>query len=198
MALTGDTAADKRTLRRELLSVRRGIASDVVAAASLAVVARLRTLPELAAPCTVLLHAADPDEIALDALVDDPPPGWRVLLPRVEGDDIAVVPHPPGAALVTGYRGIREPTGTPVDPSEVDVVVVPGVAFTPTGARLGRGAGMYDRLLPRTRGALRIGVCLEAFVRDGLPIEPHDAHVDVLVTDASVRRRTDPAGAPPA
>ena len=200
---SGDTSDEKRALRRELLALRRGLAVDVVAEGSDAIVAHLRVLPELAVPApagplSVLLYAADPDEVMLDRLIGDPPDGWRILLPRVEAGDIVVVPHPPGTPLARGTLGIREPVGAAIDPAEVDVVVVPGVAFTPEGARLGRGAGMYDRLLPRTGGALRIGVCLETFVRDRLPVEPHDAGVDMLVTDASVRRRTDPEGAPPA
>jgi 5-formyltetrahydrofolate cyclo-ligase len=185
----------KHVLRRALLDVRRALPHDVVAAASARIVATLRTLPELAGAGTVLLYAADPDEVDLDALVERAPTGWRVLLPRVEDGEVVAVPHAPGTPLTVGHRGIREPAGTPVDGSAVDAVVVPGVAFSPSGERLGRGAGMYDRLLPRLERAVRVGVCLERFVRTDLPVEPHDAAVDVVVTDASVRRRADTSGA---
>ena len=50
---------------------------------------------------------------------------------------------------------------------------------------------MYDRFLAGLTGAVRVGVCMEAFVVGDLPLEPHDVAVDVLVTDASVRRRPD-------
>ena len=188
----------KRALRRALLAERRDLARDDVAAASRAVVTALRGLPELAGRRTVLLYAADPDEVDLDALIATPPEGWHVLLPRVDDGGIVAVPHGPDAPLVVGHRGIREPAGAPVEPGTVDVVIVPGVAFTPDGGRLGRGAGMYDRLLPSLDGALRIGVCMEPFVRTRLPLEPHDATVDLVVTDASVRRRTADAGTGPA
>jgi len=188
----------KRSLRRELLRARRAQDAAAVGSASDEVVAALRTLPELAGERTVLLYAADPDEIALDALVQDPPDGWTVLLPRVEDDAIVVVPVRPGSRLHPGHRGIREPDGAPVDPTTVDAVVVPGVAFTVHGERLGRGAGLYDRLLPRLGHAVRIGVCGEGFVRTSLPVEPHDATVDVVVSDASVRRRPDTGDAPSA
>jgi len=180
----------KRALRRELLVRRRALPADEVAAASRAVVAALRALPELTDVGSVLLYAADPDEVMLDALLIDRPDRWRILLPRVDDGAIVAVPHPPGAPLVAGHRGVREPTGAPVDPAALDAVVVPGVAFTPEGARLGRGAGLYDRLLPQLGATVRIGVCMERFVHDVLPLEPHDAAVDVVVTDASVRRRT--------
>lgn len=206
MTADGDgVVAEKRALRRELLAVRRALPPEEVAAGSAAVVTALRALPELTTaphaadrPRDLLLYAADPDEVSLDALIAGPPPGWRVLLPRVEDGRIVTVPCPPGASLVTGHRGIREPAGPAEDTGRIAAVVVPGVAFTPDGARLGRGAGMYDRLLPRLEGAVRIGVCLERMVRDELPVEAHDAPVDVVVTDASVRRRPPSATGAPA
>ena len=72
----------------------------------------------------------------------------------------------------------------PVDPSVPDVIVVPGLGFTPDGVRLGRGGGWYDRFLARRRtGCLAIGVCFGEQIRHDLPTEPHDELVDVVVTD---------------
>jgi 5-formyltetrahydrofolate cyclo-ligase len=183
----------KRALRRALLAERRALDPSVVAEGSRRIVATLAALPELSDVRDVLLYAADPDEVDLDPLLTAPPSGRpsgrRILLPRIEGDELVVVAHNAGTPLATGYRGIREPVGDPIDPSTVEAVVVPGVAFGPDGVRLGRGAGFYDRLLPQLGAAVRIGVCLEAFVRTDLPAEDHDVAVDVIVTDASVRRR---------
>ena len=199
------SADAKRELRAALLAERRAIPAATLAAASASIAGALRSLPELVPghatdprPRQVLLFAADPDEVDLDALLVGPPATWQVLLPRVVAGDLVAVAHRPGAPLVAGFRGIREPDGEPADLTSIAAVVVPGVAFTADGARLGRGAGMYDRLLPRLPGALRIGVCLERFVRPELPIEPHDAGVDLVVTDASVRRRGDARGSGPA
>ncbi len=199
------SADAKRELRAALLAERRAIPAATLAAASASIVTALRSLPELgtehatdARRRQVLLYAADPDEVDLDALLVEQPGTWQVLLPRVVAGDLVAVAHRPGAPLVAGFRGIREPDGEPADLTSIAAVVVPGVAFTADGARLGRGAGMYDRLLPRLPGALRIGVCLERFVRPELPIEPHDAGVDLVVTDASVRRRGDARGSGPA
>jgi 5-formyltetrahydrofolate cyclo-ligase len=200
---TGDA---KRVLRATLLAERRALPPTAVADASRSIVTTLTALPELAGVRDVLLYAADPDEVDLDALLAAPPSGWRILLPRVEraaagtggGAEVVPVMHVPGAPLLPGYRGIREPGGDAVDLSVVEAVIVPGVAFGPEGTRLGRGAGMYDRLLPRLAHAVHIGVCLETFVRTGLPTEDHDASVDLVVTDASVRRRPRIAGPRPA
>ena len=78
------------------------------------------------------------------------------------------------------------------DPAAVDVVIVPGVAFTPDGARLGQGGGWYDRFLAKVRpDCTSIGVGFDLQVVDVLPTEPHDVRLDSIVTEsgAVVSRR---------
>ena len=78
------------------------------------------------------------------------------------------------------------------DPAAVDVVIVPGVAFTPDGARLGQGGGWYDRFLVKVRpDCTSIGVGFDLQVVDMLPTEPHDIRLDSIVTEsgAVVSRR---------
>ena len=71
-----------------------------------------------------------------------------------------------------------------VDPVVLDVVVVPGLAFTARGDRLGQGGGHFDRFLPRLRGdCLRIGVAFHEQLVDELPTDGHDIAVDVVITD---------------
>lgn len=77
-----------------------------------------------------------------------------------------------------------EPAGDAraVMPFEIDAVVVPGVAFTKDGARMGRGKGFYDKYLSKNEfRALKIGVCFKEQVLDGLPVEPHDVKMDVVI-----------------
>jgi 5-formyltetrahydrofolate cyclo-ligase len=72
-----------------------------------------------------------------------------------------------------------------VDPATLDVVVVPGLAFTPDGHRLGQGGGHYDRFLTRVRpGCLTIGVCFREQLVAELPVEAHDVPLTAVVTDA--------------
>jgi 5-formyltetrahydrofolate cyclo-ligase len=85
--------------------------------------------------------------------------------------------------------GVVTPEDDP-DPASVDVVVVPGVAFTPAGDRLGQGGGWYDRFLCRLAPAtLTIGVCFAEQLVDELPCESHDVRVGRVVTDAADRTR---------
>lgn len=86
--------------------------------------------------------------------------------------------------------GIREPVeGMPVPVSDIDLVVVPGLAFDEQGNRLGRGRGFYDRFLshPDFHGT-SCALALEDQVVPNIPIGPSDVCVDMLVTDVRVRR----------
>ncbi len=83
-----------------------------------------------------------------------------------------------------GSFGIREPLGPTADPSEIDVVLVPGLAFSAEGHRLGQGGGFYDKFLPLLRPqCLTIGVCFHEQVVPHVPGEEHDLAVDCVVTD---------------
>lgn len=78
----------------------------------------------------------------------------------------------------------------PPDPQSVDVVIVPGTAFTPGGDRLGQGGGWYDRFLSRVRpGCVTIGVGFAPQLVEALPVEPHDVRLDLVVTDQLVTDR---------
>ncbi len=110
--------------------------------------------------------------------------GYEVGLPRVEGDHIVAVEHRVDSALVVGSYGIPEPVGNAIDPNLIDLVLVPGLAFTRDGRRLGQGGGFYDRFLPLLReDCMTCGVCFDVQIVDELPIEPHDQTMTFVITD---------------
>ena len=89
--------------------------------------------------------------------------------------------------LVTGHYGLYQPSKdsyTPISPAEIDLVVVPGVAFTEHGVRLGRGGGYYDTFLkglPRETATVGIAFALQLVAE--LPQCGHDAPVTKLITE---------------
>ena len=94
--------------------------------------------------------------------------------------DRAIEPALLGDGLVAALFGLQEPSGPTVDPLAIDLVIVPGLAYTMSGYRLGYGGGNYDRFLPLTR-AESIGVCFTEQIVDAVPLEPHDLPVDAVV-----------------
>ena len=109
--------------------------------------------------------------------------GHRVMLPRVEGDHIVPVLHQPGTELRSGAYGIPEPTGDAVAPDTIDLVIVPGLAFTDDGLRLGQGGGFYDRFLPLVRDdCVTCGVAFAEQIVESLPLEAHDRRLRLVVS----------------
>ena len=135
--------------------------------------------------------------------------GGRVAYPRVADDQRPRLRFhlAESADLQAGRFGIPEP---PADNQEValgqiDLVIVPGVAFDAEGRRLGLGGGYYDELLgtrPSGEGSARplvLGLAYDFQVVDACPAEPHDQMIDGVVTEARVIRsapRDGGAGAP--
>ncbi len=121
------------------------------------IVARVLALPEVQAARRVLLF--------------DAVPGEPDMAPARDG-------------LLHRHVEVRVPEDD-VDPSWPDVVVVPGVAFTAAGDRLGQGGGWYDRFLPGVRpDCTTVGVAFAEQIVASLPVEPHDVRIDQVVLDA--------------
>ncbi len=162
----------------------RGLTAEERTGASERIFSEVERLPAFARAWVVGLYCALGDEpdtgAALRRWLDA---GKRVVVPCVEGDEMDFYDYDP-AALRPGAFGIDEPPRlTPCDPARIDLLVVPGVAFTAAGARLGRGRGYYDRYLARSgfRAAV-VGVCYGHQLVADLPSEPHDRTVDCVVT----------------
>ncbi len=121
---------------------------------------------------------------ATSALYDAHMRGVHLVFPRVDGEELRFHRWD-GSPLVPGPFGIREPSATlpVVSPSELDVILVPGVAFDRAGNRLGYGGGYYDRVLAQPRG-LAIGVAWSFQIVDALPVDPWDQPVDAILTES--------------
>lgn len=127
--------------------------------------------------------SVEPDVEALFAFAQ----GKRLCFPRVQPEGLAffVVPSADLLVIPPGARWrVREPLeGACARIEELDLILVPGMAFTPEGVRIGRGAGFYDRFLA-SASAHRIGVCFESQLVPDLPVEPHDMRMHRVLTEA--------------
>jgi 5-formyltetrahydrofolate cyclo-ligase len=90
--------------------------------------------------------------------------------------------------LITTKMGLKEPP-LPTDVSEVDVIVVPGLAFDKACFRLGYGVGYYDRVLKKVQTKCKVGFAYEFQILDELPFELHDVPVDTIITEKNTYRR---------
>ncbi|MEO8353317.1 MAG: 5-formyltetrahydrofolate cyclo-ligase [Chthoniobacteraceae bacterium] len=113
-----------------------------------------------------------------------------LCVPRLRGGHLEYLAIASLASLVTGPRGFREPSsdGIVIAPNRFDLVLVPGVAFSTAGERLGRGGGYYDRLLAGDGlRAATIGICFDVQLVPSIPGESHDRKVDRVITESGVQ-----------
>ena len=117
--------------------------------------------------------------------------GKSFAYPRVEDGRLDLFRVDSLYELAPGAFGVREPAADPahaVSPDALDLILVPGVAFTRDGARLGRGGGFYDRLLASFPAHVcKIGVCFDSQIVAELPTESHDQHVDFIATESGLQ-----------
>lgn len=116
----------------------------------------------------------------------------RVLLPIVHGyrEPLDWGWYDGPDALVAGPYGLWQPAyaAKNYSPLNADLVIVPGLALTFAGARLGRGGGFYDRALVGVPRAHTIGLVYDDELLDELPTEPHDVEVGWVCTPSDLRR----------
>ena len=112
--------------------------------------------------------------------------GKKVLLPVVKGEELELHLYEGESSLREGAFGIMEPTGplfAPENYDEIELAIIPGMAFDRAGHRLGRGKGYYDRLLPKLKGSRLQGICFPFQLLDDVPAEAHDIAVQEVIAD---------------
>jgi 5-formyltetrahydrofolate cyclo-ligase len=197
---TASVANLKKDLRRSARSLILALCPRERAAQEAVLVRLFDKLPGYAEASTILLYAkAFAEEFETRPLfIQALEAGKRVVFPRVDRRERRLNLFQitdPTVDLEPGTLEIPEPRPhcLSVEPEEVDWALVPGLAFDFQRHRLGRGAGHYDRLLPRLRpDAGRWALGFDCQVVDELPSEPHDVPVDGVVTPSHWISQRDP------
>ncbi|MGH8058795.1 MAG: 5-formyltetrahydrofolate cyclo-ligase [Candidatus Entotheonellia bacterium] len=186
--------ARKRQIRRSMLALRRELSEAERIARSGRVAEQLTGLPCYQRARVILWYMAFENEVLTAGLIQQAiAAGKWAVLPLVQADrrqlelyEIRDVERD----VAPGYRGIPEPRPErcrPVVAAELELVLVPGVAFDAQGGRLGFGAGFYDRLLAGLpRDIPKLGMAFDFQVLPQLPRQPHDMTLDGIVMERRV------------
>ena len=188
-----EQAETKDDIRRRMRAIRRALAPEERVRSSKVICAKLidDDLISVAADPfegggAVAVYLASPDEIDLsEFILEMLERGVKVVAPRWNGEtyELARLRSLSEGNLRRGPMNILEPAEAEiVKPSEVAAWIVPGLAFTIQGDRLGYGGGWYDRLMADAKG-FKIGVAHEFQIVKNLPHEPHDIPLIRIVTD---------------
>ena len=183
-------AEHKARLRREVRITVAALSVQERAEASARLVDRISTWPVFLQARTVLLTASLADEVDLTPLIGRAQAlGKRCALPFFNSatQEYGVREwNRPVAELIPGAYGVREPGEScgNVPFPDLDFILVPGVAFTSSGRRLGRGKGYFDRLLQRAASAVTCGIGFDCQMVPSIPSEAHDVAMDFVLTPA--------------
>ena len=184
----------KIAVRDQLLTTRRRRSLAEISEAARSLAEHLLAVPEVRRAATVAAYVSVAGEPGTGPLLDGlRAAGKRVILPvLLPDDDLDWAVYRAPADLVAAGRGLLEPGGERLGPDAIataDVVLVPGLAVSPSGVRLGRGGGSYDRALGRVPvGTFTCVLLYDDEVGVDVPVEPHDRPVGYAATPAGVRR----------
>ena len=197
-------AQAKHALREQVLAARAALSGAARAAASGVITGLLLGHPRYRAARCVAAYSAFGTEFDTGAFIRSVlGDGKALLLPRVDRSrrrlELCRVADP-DAELRPGVWGILEPDPTrcePVDAASLEFMLVPGVAFTARGERLGYGGGYYDGLIATLgHGVFKAAGAFSVQVLESLPLGPHDQRLDAVLTEAGCYSPAD--AAPPA
>ena len=188
-----DEFDQKRELRKRMKTRRREVSPDERSAYSAALCEHLLEREDvqlaIGAKGIFAVYLASKDEIDLSLLIERLwAAGCRVVVPAWRDGTYKLVAYSSETELFAGPMGILEPApegeGTAtVAEGDVAVWIVPGLAFSRSGARLGYGGGWYDRFLAKSSpSSTSLGVAYPFQIVDDLPLEPHDLPLaDVVI-----------------
>lgn len=173
----------KAEIRKQITGQKKSVGLPDLKARSAAVIKRLKTQEIYQNAATVGAYAPLPDEVDVTPIMMQP--GRTFYIPAFDDKIGSYRLAKMSGMLQRGRFGILEP----IDPlfaeeDEIDLILVPGVAFDRSGRRIGRGGGFYDRLLPLYR-TIRIGICFDFQLLDAIPDETHDCRMDFLLTESN-------------
>jgi 5-formyltetrahydrofolate cyclo-ligase len=179
-------ATDKKSLRQRMLAQRDACNPAERATLSTRIITEIEAL--MHERKVNVLHSFLPmgSEVELFPLLDRAiAKGIEVYAPKtLKGRVLEHYRYTGQQQLVSGVFGTQHPAGDAPYTGTFDMILVPGLAFTAKGDRLGYGAGYYDTFLPQHPEAFTVAVCFPFQVVDALPVEAHDRAVQRVVTSA--------------
>ncbi|MDR1517866.1 MAG: 5-formyltetrahydrofolate cyclo-ligase [Dysgonamonadaceae bacterium] len=189
-----DTAISlsKRQVRAEIAALKRKFSATELGEFSSAVVSRLEQTEEFRNAAVLFIYYGVDDEVCTRGLIEKYLGTKRILLPVVEGNDLLLRELEDIEQMEVATYGILEPKGGAVfrDYPDIDLAVIPGVAFDRKLHRLGRGKGFYDRLLPVVK-APKIGLCFDFQLRESIPFDMDDVPMDRVITQREEVKKLD-------
>ncbi len=182
---------EKGSIRKRILAKRNELDVDFTQQAGKSAREKISEIIEFQRAETVMIYMDFRGEVPTDQLINEITSlGKRLVLPLTD-EDFSIIPYEilhqadwKEKYLTRSTFGILEPnpnTCAIIDPSLIDFIIIPGLAFDRSGNRLGYGKGCYDRFLPLLRpDAFKLGLAYELQVVPNIPVDSTDYKLDAI------------------
>ena len=170
----------KQRMRELLIQKRRMLSAEERTAQSELILSQLEKMTVFREAKTVLLYYPKNNEVDVLPLFKRYKRDKVLLLPVTHRNGMTANPYEGNDKMHRGKVGIPEPTTPPFE-GNIDVIIVPAVAFDKEGNRLGRGGGYYDRFLKKQTHATIIGVGYDFQLGDEVPVRKHDQKMHRII-----------------
>lgn len=183
----------KKELRKKFIEMRKGLDSVYVKEASDTICSKLKKCPQYESAESICLYMPINNEVDVTAFLNEISleendksacKTKKLYLPRVENKKMNFYLYEGQESIAIGAYNIPEPTGNVIlIPTDKTLVVMPGVAFSRDGYRLGYGGGYYDSYLTKYPQCMKVAVCFKEQLTDRLPSEAHDIKPDIIISN---------------
>jgi len=175
---------DKKALRAEIKAKKRAMTEEQIAATSDALAQQLYAHPAYKEAKSIFGYLSYNQEVRTMPMLEQAQrDGKRVAVPKVIGDTMIFIWLDDLSRIELGYCNIPEPIDNgPEAIDETALVMMPGLAFDPTGRRCGYGGGFYDRYLEQHPNHPTIAMCYGFQMFDHLDTDPHDIPVNYVLS----------------
>jgi len=187
-------ALNKKEIRQQMIQKRKSLSTKDLKDKSLKIFHQLQGTEPYKSATKLMTYVPFQEEIHTTLLIEDfLKKNLQVFIPVTKPKEKLIVISELldlEKDLESGHFGVLEPKAyafRPKDPKIIDLIIVPGLAFTKSGYRIGYGGGYYDRFLPTLdQKPTTIALALDFQIVDSLPLDDFDVPVDMIVTESQV------------
>jgi 5-formyltetrahydrofolate cyclo-ligase len=177
---------EKERVRNEINKLKESLSDDTAADLSQKICRRLIQTEAFQKANRIALYYSIKGEVETVSLIEEWHRTKKIALPVVSDRELLFYAFTGKENLTAGAFGTREPTLSElVTKEEIDLFILPGVAFDYHRNRMGRGKGYYDRFLSETDKPI-IGLCYGFQLKDHIPTEKHDKKMTLVITEDKI------------
>ena len=178
----------KNKLKEQMLEKRNSLSKQEIAEKSRQIESNLFNLEQYKKSKIIMFFVSFNSEVDTHNMIKEALKNKTVVIPKVVSNEIepsVIIDF--DSLLPSGKYGILEPIeAMKIAYKNIDLVLVPGIAFDSGGHRIGYGFGYYDKFLKKVSKAVKIGLAFDFQIADKIPKESYDVPVDVIISEKRV------------